>query len=307
MKIRSLVATVCLAVAVSAQDITIAATSTPVLLAANAGAVVDTSQLVLTQANWGQSASALAFDAPALSLGSAVWSVLREFERVRRCSYSIRGLSTAGGSGSVTIGMHDVVIELTSPVPRMVTLTWIVGSTATGGPLPLFDVDMRDDGVLDGSGTQAHVQLGTQPYRIRICAQAATVSPAGQASNVQAQFDLEIVPDNNLGILHATQGCGPQAFVHESFTGGGVEILSPGAQLAVFGFAAQPVLLPNASQSAFPCLLYPQLDVATLLPHTGLVVPIPASARPVSFFVQAVGVISAGDFRTSEAFYVNAY
>ena len=172
--------------------------------------------------------------------------------------------------------------------------------------MPQFDVDVGDDGVLDGSGSLSSVVLTTQPYRIRITAQGFTSSVVGQVSNFLAGFTLDVTPVNNINIIDAVQGCGPDAYVHESFEGMGVQILSPVSDLVVVGFAAQPTLLPNMSQSPFPCLLYPQPDVVVLLPFEGVTVPIPLAARPINFFLQAVDVVSGGDLRTTQGFLINA-
>lgn len=305
MKIHALVATAGLAVALSAQDITATATSTPVFLAANSGANSETRVLSLAQATSSLGAFVIALSSP-VAVCRAGWTVESESDRLRTYSYGINGVVAGNGPGSATVGSHDVVIELTSAVPRLVSLTWTIDRTALAGPVPLFDVDILDDGVLDGPGSQTGVLLGTQPYRIRIRAQGSASSAGGGAGNFRGQFNLDVTPDNNVNILTAVQGCGPEAFVHESFTGGGIEAVSPAANLLVVGFGAQPTLLPSASSPIFPCLLYPQPDIVVPLGFEGLVVPIPPAARPIGFFVQAIRVLAPQDLRTTQAFYVNA-
>jgi hypothetical protein len=202
-------------------------------------------------------------------------------------------LTVEGASvGSARTDLADIVVEIDSPTAIEVDLTISAASSlAAGMVVPVARADVGDDGSFEFDESTAgarrlRVQIGTSPLRVRLRTQIELSGP-GQAS---LWLSLAAKPVNSLVITSFELGCttGTPFLIRPSFVDRGV-LCQAGFPpvFAVFGFSQQPRFL--AGTLSPNCLLVPSLDVVVALSALGsFSIPLPAAARPITFWAQAV-------------------
>ena len=173
---------------------------------------------------------------------------------------------------------------------------------------PVTRIDVHDDGWFEM--TEAAVNsieyvtavVGAGPLMIR-CTVGGQLSGAG---SIDARLTVRVLPAHT-GTVPLGGGCGEGYQVAPRFDGGlDCMLISPPGQIgvAVFGLSTAPVVL---GVQGMPCLLWPQPDLLVLVaawqPFT---LPIPAAARPVRLFTQAVTWFGPGSLVTSPGWWVEA-
>jgi hypothetical protein len=227
----------------------------------------------------------------------------------------------SGGAGpaSGSAGPNEIVVSFTatSPVAAWIEVTRYSGLTP-GQPWPTTAIDFDNNGTIEqpnlGTTASLLVSLGPTPWSIRIVLTSQLVSTGGSFTTVE----LRARPENHVDLFQTAVGCGPMGrpalHVENTLVGAGiaatfesvlpVPFLHP--HVFVFGWGMQPVRLPPVYLP--PCLLMPTLDVvlpgAATAPSV-IYVPLPAAVRPVTFHLQAVGLLPAG-LATTDAFIVIA-
>lgn len=246
----------------------------------------------------------------------ATVSHYRETTATRAFGYVAFGAEIFAGSTSSNArsGPHEFLLEFTATGPAPARLTLHRETTSSvGAPWPLVQVDVANDGTIDVANLSAVTDwqldvptLGSQPFRIRVIADATLVG-LGQSST-QVWFDLE--PSNGLELTKVVTGCDQPVFptfaVAPAFADRGVDVYADAGvfRVVVIGLSPQPAVLPSPLPG--PCLFLPALDLVFF--PTGSVssvvhVPLPAAVRPVTFFAQAVELF---DFGTTDAYRVVA-
>jgi hypothetical protein len=166
--------------------------------------------------------------------------------------------------------------------------------------VPTVQLDFDNDGVIDvpivGTNTTYAVTVGPQPKQVRIVVDAQ-LSAQVSLGDILA---LILTPDNGLAIAEPVASCDagqppPPQMLQPSFDDRGIDLFLyslPGQpSVLVFGFSPQPILL--SMLGPLPCILLPSPDVVLL--GTGLfLLPLPASVRPVTFYVQGVTLAPSG-------------
>jgi hypothetical protein len=232
-----------------------------------------------------------------------------QFERVLvGCSFlGVVNGNTNPASAGVDPG--ELLFQLTAPAPRWVFVAGFVDSfTPPGLPAPQIELDLFDDGVVEWSTSASfapiHVLVGPTPVPVRFRC-TATLPANGWA---QGAGRLDITPDNRVDVYTLMQGCLPNDFlrVEAAFAHNGVRLRVPPGELCVgvLGLAAQPLLL--ATYGGFPCMLLPSPDVLLLIPQAGYDLPIPAAARPIDVYAQAVRV-GFQSLQTTTGYRASAY
>ena len=301
-----------LAALVPAQAVTVAASiPTPANVTVTSGS--NSSSGLLDTSTISNPLSVIANGQPGVALALSGFSVRGDADRVREVDYSLYSL-VGGSAGSCTIDAHEVVIELTAPSLRPVTVSLSASSQTSNGALrPRMDFDLADDGSLESNGTWT-IFVGPTPYRIRLFTDLDVAADSGGSALARAVFNMTLAADNDIDIQRVVPGCTDAPLeVFEPFSLDGIRVsrpFSPAPMLAVFGFGAQPVLLSATSATAvFPCLLYPSPDVIVFFPgnvENSLSLPIPDAVRPASLYVQGVEFRGVGDLLTTDGFFVTA-
>ena len=228
--------------------------------------------------------------------------------------------SGAATSASGSLGPNEIVVSFTATAPVGGWLEVTRGSSLTGGqPWPVTAIDFGNDGTIElpnmqTTTTSVFASLGPTPWSVRFVLTSQLVSAGASYTTME----LRMHPNTNVGVQPTALGCGPVGLptlrVDPTFLGTGIKaefwsslpapMVHP--HVFVFGWGVQPVVLPPISLA--PCLLMPTLDV--LLPGAATLpsvvnVPLPAAVRPVTFHVQAVGLLPTG-LATTDAFMVVA-
>jgi hypothetical protein len=199
--------------------------------------------------------------------------------------------------GTATKAPSDVVFTVQGLGARPVAVAVVRTITLTGtSQLPLFEVDIGDDGTTEVTATQAgppsHARmLGPQPLRIRI----RTGASVTQVGSQLLHYAIRVVPDNGITLALLGGGCGgalvapQQSFQHE-----GLEFFGPMTPaILVLGLAGQPQPLPGAA--SLPCLLVPRPDLLTVVvPFEPFVLDLPPAVRPLIVWGQTVSLQPGG-------------
>jgi hypothetical protein len=215
---------------------------------------------------------------------------------------------------SAAAGPHEFLVEFTSITPKAATIR--VGrelELAAGATAPTVSLDIDNDGTIDVADlSTANVEtlsvvLGPQPTQVRIIVQASL----GLAEFAQDFTYVTAEPDNDLEITRIVTGCAavappPPPVVRPSFQNTGVDLQNQfQTGVVVLGLAPQPTLLSTFSFNNLPCLLLPEVDLT--IASTGAAnLPIPASARPITFYAQSAGLL-IGELVVSDGYQVRAF
>jgi hypothetical protein len=209
-------------------------------------------------------------------------------------------------------GPHEILVRFTSAVPLQVKLnaSRIVQATPAA-PWPAMDLDLGNDGSLEAANLSTltpavwSASFGPQPLEVRVVLNASV----GTAAAVVNELFLWLEPDDGIELRHVVAGCNPTLpppppFANRQFDGSIVLVMQepPGTiAVAVIGFAPQPAFL--GLNMGLPCLLLPSPDVLVVQPVVSL--PLPASVRPVTLYVQGVSVTTQG-LLTTDGYQVTA-
>lgn len=176
--------------------------------------------------------------------------------------------------------------------------------------VPLLRIDVDDDGSVELAETmpvgfvQANRTVGAAPLAIR-CTLGGQLTGPG---TLDARLRLRILPGSTSAGI-AVNGCMPGYDVAPRFDGGiDCTFQPPGLEVgvAVFGLSPAPMLL--GSVGILPCLLWPSVDLFVVAPAwQTLTLPIPASARPLGIYTQAVYVDNFPSLKTSPGWLVQAF
>lgn len=208
----------------------------------------------------------------------------------------------------------EVRVVLQATVTTLVELHLEAGTTGGGGgPAPLVEFDVDDDGTIDSVGgayVAAPVALVPgQPKTIRIRMQTSVAGSGGRIQTAQ----VTVLPDSAPTVDWMLGGCSDLHYLSPRPMFGGDLDLGPYANVlepmvVVIGLGLQPVVLPAAVPPPL-CILVPAPDI--LVPVLNVVPPpvvplsLPPSVRPVTFWLQAVGVSAIG-LPVTDAFRVDA-
>lgn len=232
--------------------------------------------------------------------------------------YVVTGLidpSASGSSRSATVDEHEILVSLQSSAPRAIRILAEIASTATAGqPAPRLDIDLNDNGVVDGDTFSGGFETGAMliggsaiPLRLTVGGGAAVTN--GEAAAFHVEVLLRVLPVNDVTILRTGIGCtaGLGFLVNEAFDHRGVRLglqsaLNP--HVIVLGLTVHPTVV---STVGLPCILMPAPEVLVLGQPGGIDLPIPPAVRPFSFHAQAVA-LSAFTFQLmfSDSYYVLA-
>lgn len=219
------------------------------------------------------------------------------------CSLSIQhdlSVATAGAMGTGASATADVLVQLTATMPEPVVLQFGGSLQATAGaPAPLVQIDLHDDGMVEFTGGPSSspplaVQLGPVPVLVRVRTEAS-LSLTGA---VRSTVSLLLLPAHDTVPTITTFGCSSQHLYAQPTFGGGIELGVVGPPLQgpvalVLGLSVQPALLPSALP--IPCLLVPSPDIVVALPApAGLLLALPPSVRPVTFWAEAIPITALG-------------
>lgn len=200
----------------------------------------------------------------------------------------------------------ELLLTIAAPSPMTVDVE--IGRLLEGTPgtaIPLQEVDIGADGSAEMNASmpsvvRSTVAIGPQPLTVLV---RTRMSEATNGS-VSATIYVAVTPNNDISIVPAMPGCSSGFLdVWTSFTDRGIVLLNNSAfgepEIGVLGLGLQPVVLPGGPS----CLLLPSPDLLMFLPYYQPVeVGLPASVRPVTFWVQ--GVVFGGPLGTTNAFRV---
>lgn len=201
--------------------------------------------------------------------------------------------------GQSTAPTSDFLVSLAAPFAAAAQV--VLEKEAAGvswAQVPVTRIDVGNDGSeelteqLVGNPPPVSITLGPVPVLVR-CTLGAQLNGPGA---VLGRVRLRIVPRDTL-VAPWGNGCGGIGLALAPRFDGGLEsvyqptLLELGVR--VYGLAAQP--LPLGAIQGFPCLLLPRPDLVVLAaPWSQEVLPIPAAARPLTLFVQAVALAPEG-------------
>jgi hypothetical protein len=286
-------------VALSAQTLQIAAVA-PTVVTVQVGASAQTNTLAAGPLSESQSVTASAgfpvSGNAAFSWVSAVSSGRMHFEA--RANMSI----IAAGPASASVAPGEILVSLSLPSPTSVVLHLqkeAIGSS--GAALPQMRFDVGNDGVFElteasAGPTSIIAVVGPTPLVVR-CVVSASLTGSGA---IDGHISFDCVPSATR-TQWVNLACSVGSYFATPRFDGNLEVLqgplSP--MVAVFGLAWQPVVLqPN-------CLLLPSPDFLLLLqPYAPTTLVIPAAARPVQFWTQAVEFTQG--LRSTDAYRVDA-
>ena len=241
------------------------------------------------------------------SWGSTDWGDRIEIYYRLQCSSTL-----ANANGSAGVALHESLIWLSSPTPRMIHLESeaTVQYLASGQPAPMLEIDVMDDGIIDYSLGYVHgfpitiLAVGPQPVPVRVRAQAAISSgPGSPGTHILAH--LTVRPANALSVTQNVIGCMPGVFyVTPSMQSNGINMRAAGFAIGVVGLSQVPVLLPSQLPG---CLLMPSPDLLVIVDQFGYDLDVPAAARPIDLYAQGVFFVTPTDLRTADGYRVTAY
>lgn len=241
--------------------------------------------------------------------GAVRWDTAETYASISHGLSNPNTLTSFSGSS-----FNTFVVEFTTPTPRAATLNAIrYSALSSGAPAGSVAVDVGDDGTFETfnlsplSVTSWPVTLGPQPFRVRL------VVGVTLAANEFAQEDVsfQVIPDNDLQITRIVHSCAPflpppPPVVQPSFQHLGIDMVQPfSIGVMALGLSPQANLLSTFSLTGLPCILVPQPVVTLLAPNALLDLPIPATARPITLYVQAAGLVQ-GELVTSDGYQVQA-
>ncbi|HEX5054701.1 MAG TPA: hypothetical protein VFZ65_23195 [Planctomycetota bacterium] len=232
--------------------------------------------------------------------------------------------STLGPSSSAALPQHEYLVSFTASPPGIPYYLELFrnSSWAPGAPLPLLAIDFDNDGSLDwanlplGTTTTLPMVLGSQPKLVRV---VATAQLSGSGTTLTT-FGIAVRPHNQVASTQIANACttlyGDLTPPVEVFADRGIDIAADGAGgngvavLHVIGLTPGSLALPP--QQGVPCLLIPSPDYVLLAAGGPLHVPLPAALRPLTFYVQGVGVgvplfPTQSPFATTTAYGVAAF
>ena len=208
------------------------------------------------------------------------------------CGCSFLGMANGLASpASASVDPFEMLLHLQAPTPRRVFVTGRVVVVAPPGlPAPQLELDLFDDGTVEWSTTvlfgTISVLVGPTPIPVRV--RGAVSLPSNGFA--QGAGTIDITPDNRVDSYAMVQGCLAEGFLRleDAFAHDGVRLQVPAGCLCVgvLGLGVQPLVL--SVQGGLPCLLLPSPDVLVVIPANGFDLPIPAAARPIDFYAQAV-------------------
>lgn len=201
--------------------------------------------------------------------------------------------------GQSTAPTSDFLVSLAAPFAGAAQV--VLEKDAAGvswAQVPVTRIDVGNDGSeelteqLVGNPPPVPITLGPVPVLVR-CTLGAQLNGPG---SVLGRVRLRIVPRDTL-VAPWGNGCGGIGLALAPRFDGGLESVYQPTSLElgvrVYGLAAQP--LPLGAIQGFPCLLLPRPDLVVLAaPWSQEVLPIPAAARPLTLFVQAVALAPEG-------------
>ncbi|HEX5051320.1 MAG TPA: hypothetical protein VFZ65_06080 [Planctomycetota bacterium] len=164
-----------------------------------------------------------------------------------------------------------------------------------GNPTPLVEVDVGADGVIDFTqntfpGGIVPAAFGVTPTPVIVRVRSSLTTPG----LTRVYVTLDAVPSNNLVIDQVIGGCATRnLLVEPTFTGQGVAIFAGGVPFhpTVIVLGLNTSLLQLPAIGGLPCLLLPSPDLLVArLTYEPYELPIPAAARPISFWAQGVAV-----------------
>lgn len=231
-------------------------------------------------------------------------------------------LGDPGVPCSVSIPSHSFLVSFTG-TPAGVSCDlelFHFRDHPVGGVLPRIDIDLDNDGAIDlpglalGTTTLPLIQLGSQAKPVRIVMSAQLPGPGWSLTT----FAIAARPHNNVAMTQIVSGCptlyGDLLAPVQVFADRGIDFrMAWGeyqqANVYVIGLGQQPALLPP--QGGVPCLLVPAPDIL-IGQATPLHIALPAIVRPVTFYVQCVGIgqpLYAGQspYGTTDGFGVTAF
>lgn len=224
--------------------------------------------------------------------------------------------NAVGPNLSARTGPHEFLLTYTSAVPRDVVFeAYRYTDLSPGEAWPVVRIDVGDDGVFEVDSlsplgeTIDNVSFGPQPLVVRVVVDAAL----GAGQFIDNFLSLAMLPDNDLDLTIPMAGCmqylpPPPPFLQPSFDGRGLDFVVPQdpaePAVIVFGFAPQPLVL--GLLEALPCVLLPSPDVVVLPPSYSFHLPLPASVRPATLFVQGVKLLPQG-LATTDGYSVMAH
>lgn len=198
---------------------------------------------------------------------------------------------------SASVGPGDFLLQVSNPISMAVRLRLIRSATPPAGAATrILQVDIGNDGTIDFSESSPSTTLtlpltvGPAPLLVRIHNQLSLPGPGSMGMSMQ----VIVEPTAGITATPLVAGCdlGHDQVLLPTF-GGGLRVQTTGPLLfsnlavTVFGFTAQPFLLSTPMPTS--CLLLPSPDVLLFVPFGQvLVVPLPPSVRPATFWTQAV-------------------
>ena len=214
---------------------------------------------------------------------------------------------------TVSVDAAEILLGFQSPTFSTMTLfcELQVGVTA-GTPAPRIEVDVGDDGTIDFTNPATSFQIGlalggaTLPVRVRFDAQVT-----GQGT-INSLLQVGALPTGT-GTVQLGSTCGGHSATPYPQFDGNVFLSVPPQQLSldpvvlVLGLSTSPTLL-GPGPGPIPCLLVPSPDAALFVPPNsfGLLLTIPAAARPVDVFAQTVTLIGPA-LLTGHSWWLQAY
>ncbi len=294
--------------------------ASPHSTSATVGAITNTASSVVAVDAIGAGASSGGGNAASLLTASS-WAT--QAEQQFRIEH-LMGVSSGGLAAHVDCD-SDVVVTL---VATSFTTVWVridqeYGGTA-GAALPLLEVDVSNDGVLEYSNAPGQpvpppatiapfpMVVGPTPTPVRLHL-ASSLAIDGNAS-FAVTFNITPAP-----FTSATKigfGCDGLAnsMLASPLFDGSVTFSAFPSQAApvvlVLGLGVQPILLPPAG-AALPCVLFPSPDLILFMaPGAGgflqSTLPLPPAVRPVTFWAQGVRIAPQG-LLTTDTLQVDAH
>jgi len=242
------------------------------------------------------------FGAFSVSSAQTQASAIVSWSRVATTTFANARLTTsalvtpgAGGSAVVDPQRLEVAFSATAPSAVRCTVA-LLREVSLGAPAPRIALDFDADGIIDVFDLQAGLpvqffapDIQSTPLRVQVLVEGVSVTSGYSHS----MLTFHVVPDDPILVATIAPGCLEASTVSPLFGNAGVQLsaaFGPEVALtvAVVGFGQQPQLLPGPISS---CLLIPTPDITLLVtPSNPIVLPLPASLRPLLFVTQNVVV-----------------
>lgn len=217
----------------------------------------------------------------------------------------------AGVATQGSIAPCELLLSLSLPSAQLVNLQLAKSVTGpAGAAIPELKLDLNDDGVFEfteqypSDELELQIVIGPVPLVVRVRLAASSTT----GGNLVASLSLAASPALTEAVPAFGQCTQVDFGAYGRFDGAAQidqYLMGSGWSVVVLGLTAQPLLL--GSTAAAPCLLLPSPDVLLFEPFgVSLILPIPAAARPFTFWTQAVVPLGAS-LGTSAAYRVNAW